>query len=69
MEIDDKAIIYLAIGNQIQLYSELLEEGNLDPENRGMAEYILKRSLDIEDKLRRELQQDNPIPRPPWTNQ
>ena len=59
-------IIYLAICNQIQLYPQLLEEEDLDQENRGMAEYILNESLKVEKELGDKLQREKPIERPKW---
>ena len=38
----------------------------MDPENRGMAEYILNQSLEIEEKLRQEIENTNTIQRPKW---
>ena len=61
-----REIIYLAICNQIQIYSALLEKEDMDPENRGMAEYILNQSLEIEEKLRQEIENTNTIQRPKW---
>lgn len=63
----EKEIIYLAICNQIQIYSLLLEQEDLGEENRGMANYIIQISTQVEEKLREELQKDKPISRPPWS--
>ncbi len=62
---EDREILYLAICNQIQLYSETLEQP-LDEANRGMAEYILMRSLEIEEQFRLELGVESPISKPNW---
>ena len=61
----EKEIIYLAICNQIQIYSLLLEQEDLGEE--GMANYIIQISTQVEEKLREELQKDKPISRPPWS--
>lgn len=63
----NKEILYLAICNQIQIYNLLLEEEEIDEENRGMAEYILQESIKIEEKLREDLTKEKPIKRPNWT--
>lgn len=63
----NKEILYLAICNQIQIYNLLLEEEEMDAENRGMAEYILQESIKIEEKLREDLTKEKPIKRPNWT--
>lgn len=63
----NKEIIYLAICNQIQIYNLLLESEEMDPENRGMAEYILQESVKIEEDMREELTKEKPIKRPNWT--
>lgn len=63
---ENREIIYLAICNQIQIYNYLLEQGDLDTENKGMAEYILKESLKIADNMSKELQSEKPISRPIW---
>ena len=62
----EKEIIYLAICNQIQIYSLLLEQEDLGEEDRGMANYIIQISTQVEEKLREELK-DKPISRPPWS--
>lgn len=65
----EREIIYLAICNQIQIYSGLLEQEEMDPENKGMAEYILNKSLEIEEKLREEINQETTtIKRPKWNS-
>ena len=48
---DDKEIIYIALGIMIQEYSNILENEELDQENRGLIEYILTRASEILDKL------------------
>lgn len=63
----EKEIIYLAICNQIQIYSLLLEQEDLGEEDRGMANYIIQISTQVEEKLREELQKDKSISRPPWS--
>ena len=68
---EDKEIIYLALCNQVQSYQLLLEDSeNLSEENRGMAEYIISRSLEMIDKLALELGVEgaNAIKRPRWDN-
>lgn len=55
----EKEIIYLAICNQIQIYSLLLEQEDLGEEDRGMANYIIQISTQVEEKLREELQRIN----------
>ena len=63
----EKEIIYLAICNQIQIYSLLLEQEDLGEEDRGMANYIIQISTQVEERLREELQKDKLISRPPWS--
>lgn len=64
---DQEEIIYLALSNQILLYSEVLEGNSLDEENKKMASHILQRSeallLIYEDKLKNK---DTTIKRPKW---
>lgn len=68
MEAVDKEIIYLAICNLLTLYSNLLETGELQGEDRELAEHIMQRAKSIEEKLREDLDPDKPhiIPRPEW---
>lgn len=63
-----KEIIYLAICNQIQLYSIALEEVEMDEANKDMAKFILDESLKIEEEMRADLQKERPISRPIWGN-
>lgn len=58
-------IIYLAICNQIQIYNYILENQEMDEENTQMAKYILEKSLELEDKLRKDFE-GKPIERPKW---
>lgn len=63
---DSREIIYLALCNQVETYSEVLEENLLqDKEQRELAEYIIMRSLQEIDKMAEELQ-NKPISRPSW---
>lgn len=68
MESVDKEIIYLAICNLLTLYSNLLETGELQGEDKNLAEHIMQRASVIESKLREELDPDKPhqISRPQW---
>ena len=63
---DHEEIIYLALSNQVLLYSELLE-GSLDEENKNMATYILQRSEDLllqyENKI---MNKETTIQKPQW---
>lgn len=62
---DTQEIIYIALSNQINLYSTLLEDISLSKEEQEMIEYILSRSCEIYDKMTQELE-DTPIKRPSW---
>ncbi len=62
---DDKEIIYIALGIMIQEYSNILENEELDQENRGLIEYILTRASEILDKLSNGISEEV-IKRPQW---
>lgn len=61
-------IIYLAICNQILSYDELLRDDTLSEEDRDMANYIIEKSIEVRDKLEKEImgEDDKPISRPRW---
>lgn len=62
---DTREIIYIALSNQINLYSELLEDTSLSKEEQEMVQYILSRSYEIFDDMCKELE-NTPISRPTW---
>ena len=62
---DTKEIIFIALSNQINLYSTLLEDTSLSKEEQEMVQYILSRSCEIYDSMSQELE-DTPISRPQW---
>ena len=61
-------IIYLAICNQILSYDELLRDDTLSEEDKDMANYIIEKSIEVRDKLEKEImgEDDKPISRPRW---
>lgn len=63
---DDRAIIFLALSSQINNCLELLDQEDLDPENRGMLEYILQSSERLAIQYSEELDKPTTIPRPSW---
>lgn len=65
--IDKEAIIYLAICNQINVYSVFLEnkKDTLSEEDLQMTLYILNESEKLEKELRDKFE-DIPIQRPKW---
>lgn len=67
MNIDKEAIIYLAICNQINVYSVFLEnkKDTLSEEDLQMILYILNESEKLEKELRDKFE-DIPIQRPKW---
>lgn len=67
MNIDKEAIIYLAICNQINVYSVFLEnkKDTLSEEDLQMTLYILNESEKLEKELRGKFE-DIPIQRPKW---
>lgn len=67
MNIDKEAIIYLAICNQINVYSVFLENKKdiLSEEDLQMTLYILNESEKLEKELRDKFE-DIPIQRPKW---
>jgi hypothetical protein len=67
MNIDKEAIIYLAICNQINVYSVFLEnkKDTLSEEDLQMTLYILNESEKLEKELRDKFE-DIPIQRPKW---
>lgn len=67
MNIDKEAIIYLAICNQINMYSVFLEnkKDTLSEEDLQMTLYILNESEKLEKELRDKFE-DIPIQRPKW---
>lgn len=62
---EDKYIIYLALGNQVQLYGQLLEDKDLSQEDKDMSEYIITRSLEIMDKYAQDIEKEH-ISKPRW---
>ena len=63
---DSREIIYIALCNQIAIYSDFLEEDNKStPEERKLAQYLIMRSEQILDSLSNELE-ETPISRPSW---
>ena len=67
MNIDKEAIIYLAICNQINVYSVFLEnkKDTLLEEDIQMTLYIINESEKLEKELRDKFE-DIPIQRPKW---
>lgn len=67
MNIDKEAIIYLAICNQINMYSVFLENNKdtLLEEDIQMTLYIINESEKLEKELRDKFE-DTPIQRPKW---
>lgn len=67
MNIDKEAIIYLAICNQINMYSVFLEnhKDTLSEEDIQMTLYIINESEKLENELRDNFK-DIPIQRPKW---
>ena len=67
MNIDKEAIIYLAICNQINMYSVFLEntKDTLSEEDIQMTLYIINESEKLEKELRDKFE-DIPIQRPKW---
>ena len=62
---DSREIIYIALCNQVELYSQSLEDNLLQGKERELAEYIIMRSLQEIDKMAEEIQ-NKPISRPSW---
>lgn len=71
MEKDEREIIYLALINQLNLYQNTLED-SLNPlkeEEKELAEYIFKRTLEIATRYEQELREsyrESTISRPNW---
>ena len=67
MNIDKEALIYLAICNQINMYSVFLENNKdtLLEEDIQMTLYIINESEKLEKELRDKFE-DIPIQRPKW---
>ena len=71
MEKDEREIIYLALINQLNLYQNTLED-SLNPlkeDEKELAEYIFKRTLEIATRYEQELResyQESTISRPNW---
>lgn len=62
---DSKEIIFIALGIMIQEYSDILEKEDLDPENKGLIEYLIMRANDILNNLSSEISEET-IKRPQW---
>lgn len=62
---DSREIIYIALCNQVELYSQSLEDNLLQGKEKELAEYIIMRSLQEIDKMAEEIQNE-PISRPSW---
>ncbi len=67
---EELEIIYIALYNQILLYSNILENENMDVESRGLTEYLLNQTKAVEEKYRNLLDPQNIEPhiidRPKW---
>lgn len=63
---DEKEIIYIALSNSLSLYKELLEEDNIEPDERELVEYLIERHLNLIDKYHDEITQSTTIKRPKW---
>nr|DAD91532.1 MAG TPA: hypothetical protein [Myoviridae sp. ctx322] len=70
MEREELEIIYIALYNQILLYSNILENEEMDTESRGLTEYLLNQTKAVEEKYRNLLDPQNIEPhiidRPKW---
>lgn len=70
MEREELEIIYIALYNQILLYSNILENEDMDVESRGLTEYLLNQTKAVEEKYRNLLDPQNIEPhiidRPKW---
>lgn len=49
MEREELEIIYIALYNQILLYSNILENEEMDTESRGLTEYLLNQTKAVEE--------------------
>lgn len=64
---DEREIIYIALSNQVNLYSELLEAKDISEDDKNLSQYIIDRSLQLLDKYEKEItDKPNIIPRPLW---
>lgn len=67
---EELEIIYIALYNQILLYSNILENEEMDTESRGLTEYLLNQTKAVEEKYRNLLDPQNIEPhiidRPKW---
>lgn len=70
MEREELEIIYIALYNQILLYSNILENEDMDVESRRLTEYLLNQTKAVEEKYRNLLDPQNIEPhiidRPKW---
>lgn len=70
MEREELEIIYIALYNQILLYSNILENEEMDTESRELTEYLLNQTKAVEEKYRNLLDPQNIEPhiidRPKW---
>lgn len=67
--IGDREVIILALGNQINLYSYIIEnDPELTGEDRELALAILNSTIAVEQKYREEFKEaeDVPLKRPNW---
>lgn len=63
---DSREIIYIALCNQITLYTSFLEEDNKStPKERELAQYLIMRSEELLDEMSEEIE-ETPISRPSW---
>lgn len=63
---DEKAIIYIALSNSINMLKYSLEHDNLDEMDKDLTQYLIDRHLSLLDKYENELIKENPIKRPQW---
>ena len=70
MERGELDIIYIALYNQILLYSNMLENEDMDSETRGLTEHLLNQTKAVEEKYREQLDPSSSEPhvidRPQW---
>lgn len=63
---DEREIIYIALSNSLSMYKELLEDNNIDPDERELVEYLIERHLNLIDKYHDKITESSTIKRPKW---
>lgn len=65
---DEREILYIALSNSLMQYKNLLDNKDLEENERELIEYLISRHLELLDKYSESILNENnkPINRPSW---